>query len=420
MMTSLRFLVLAALLALFAGTPVHAKPKIAISEIKAGRIANLLAVTATEVRCAALGEGTGWLGLGHRPTYKKAHVSLFRLDAKGKPIGGVPTTFKLPALPAAFAKHPNYALSLAFHPKLPLLYVWQDIEFPVNTPALPVATVKDLDHLLIYSLVKATPELVLSLGRGPEFAYGKTAGDVAVEPAGKYLYVPNLGDAKDPAVVKVGRFDLDADGLPVWSDKTAPKGGTKAVRIAALNAAKAAAKLIWPQETTPYDASYTFANVAHGCGHNFVHLTKDVVLFASGYAVQTWEPSSRNAKVNAILFGSINQPYRVAAHPKLPALYVTAIGQNEAYRIFHAQGHFTLMPQTVTLKGVNLLSPPAVLGRANKVAFGGAKRIYVVSLDKKGSFVPEAIQVVVDNPQVEALVYSSKFDLLYVPVEVSK
>ena len=29
--------------------------------------------------------------------------------------------------PDALAKYPNYPLALAFHPKLPLLYVWQDV-----------------------------------------------------------------------------------------------------------------------------------------------------------------------------------------------------------------------------------------------------------------------------------------------------
>jgi hypothetical protein len=407
------------LMPLLIATPTFARPKVLIPGIKTGRIDNLLPVTATEVRCAAISDSLGWLAFGHRPVYKKAHVSLFRLDAKGKPVGGVPTTFLLPA-PVALAKHFNYPLSLAFHPKLPLLYVWQDIEFPVNTPALPAASLKDLDHLLIYSLEKAAPELILSLGRGPEFAYGKTAGDVAVDPVGKFLYVPNLGDVKDATVVRVGRFDLDADGLPVWSDKTFPKTGTKPVRLAALNAAKTAAKPILPQHVTPYDSTYTFPNVTFGCGYGFIQVTNDVVIFASGYAMLAWDPASRNAKIDATLFGNIYKPYYVAAHPNLPAVYVTAAGQDYALRMFHSAGHFTLMPQTLTIKGANLLTPPAVMGRSNQVAFGGYKRVYVVRLDKNGNFRPQGVQTVVDNPMVEALVYSAKFDRLYVPVEVSK
>jgi hypothetical protein len=407
------------LLALLIGVPAAGgKNALTLPDVKDSRVANLQPVTAPEVRCAAVSDN-GWLAFGHRPTYKKGHVSLFRLDAQGKPAAAVATLLTIPH-PAAVARNPNSPVSLVFHPKLPLLYVWQDIQLPPNAPPLPAATVKDLDHLLIYSLEKPAPELILSLCRGPEFAHGKTLGSVAVDSAGKRLFIPNLQDPKNAAAVMLGAYDLDADGLPVWSDRSVPKGAAKAARVAAINAAKVAGKPVLPQSLTPYDSTYTFPVSPFGCGYGMVPITDRVLLFGGPYGVMGWEPSNRRVKVHGMFLENFARPYAVAGHPTLPVVYATSLTYNVAFRLKHADGYLTLMPQKVELTGATLLSPPAVMGRSGKVAFGGSRRVYFVGLNDKGDFKPERTQVVVDNPAVEALVYSEKFDRLYVPVEISK
>src|SRR5262249_25494873 len=91
----------------------------------------LLAPGAT---CAAVGEAAGRVAVGQKVN-KEARVSLYALDARGKPAGA-PVVLKLPR-PATLAKREAYPLSLAFPPSLPLLYVWQDVEALKGDPVPP-------------------------------------------------------------------------------------------------------------------------------------------------------------------------------------------------------------------------------------------------------------------------------------------
>ena len=52
--------------------------------------------------------------------------------------------------PQSLSTFPSSAKSLIFHPRLPLLYVWQDIDAPIKGPK--VEAVQEFDHLLIYSI----------------------------------------------------------------------------------------------------------------------------------------------------------------------------------------------------------------------------------------------------------------------------
>ena len=53
-------------------------------------------------------------------------------------------------------------------------------------------------------------------------------------------------------------------------------------------------------------------------------------------------------------------------------------------------------------------------------AVGGHYHVHVMGLDAKGNPEPSVTSVPVLSPHVRALVYSAKFDCLYVGVEVSK
>ncbi len=419
-MTPVRTSLLLSLLLLLPASPARAKHLVTLAPVKDTKIDGVLPVTAPEARCAAVGEQTGWLAFGHRPKRQDAHVSLFRLDAQGKPGAAPAATLKLPS-PPALAKMPNYPLALAFHPKLPILYVWQDLVVPA-TPVLPPATFKDFDHLLIYALDKPKPELLLSLCRGPEYAYGKLGGAVAVDATGRHLYVPSLQDPKINNAPLAGRFVLDADGLPVLGDPAARKGAVpaQAARIAAFNADKAAGKPILPQQRTPNEHAYVSPVSAYGYGGGFVPVSGDVAIIGGVHCLITWNPAARKVQLAAVFLESTDRTYKVVGHPTLPVVYAAPPGLDFAYRMYHADGYLTLLPQKAVFKDANLLSPPAVLGRANKVVFGGRNRVYAVGLTKDGDFTDERTQMVVNNPEAEALVYAPKFDLLYVAVEVSK
>src|SRR5204862_25722 len=67
--------------------------------------------------------------------------------------------------PDVLSGNANYALGLLFHPRLPLLYVWQDIKAPPadkqeNHPEF--ADYLEFDHLLIYEVKDGALELLQS------------------------------------------------------------------------------------------------------------------------------------------------------------------------------------------------------------------------------------------------------------------
>ena len=170
-----------------------------------------------------------------------AHVSLFRLDAAGKPQGE-PATLKLPQ-PDGLTRLPNQPTGLAFHTTRPLLYVWQDVVLPRTpqnqyAPLLPAeeAALNEIDHLLIYRLEgrQAAPCWSRSV-RGIEnlaLATARPHGSVCVDPTAERLYVPNLRadlkNLKNKGVI-AGSYVLDAEGLPVIG-KDVPKRRQAAAR----------------------------------------------------------------------------------------------------------------------------------------------------------------------------------------------
>ena len=153
------------LAALLAQGSACAQPQTTLAPAKTGVIANLVPVPAPLARAVALSEPLGLLAFVHDKAHLDAHVSLVKLDAKGTPLAyAVP--WKIPHV-KGLEKHPNYALSVAFHPKLPLLYVWQDLNLNYTNPPGPApAELKQFDRLLVYRVAKEPPELLLSLCRG--------------------------------------------------------------------------------------------------------------------------------------------------------------------------------------------------------------------------------------------------------------
>ncbi len=89
-------------------------------------------------------------------------------------------------------------------------------------------------------------------------------------------------------------------------------------------------------------------------------------------------------------------------------------------RIFwmeHADGYLTLTPQTLTLDNVVIHTPPLVLPKTNQLIIGANGRICAVELGDAGRLTTKATQMTVNNPTVEALAWSDRFNRLYVPIE---
>jgi len=187
-----------AILALVLVAPFAAGREITVklTATEIDKVPYVVPLIAPAAYCAAAGDALGMVAVGHKVD-KQARLSLFRLNAKGKPAGA-PLVVKLPK-PAILAARDTYPLSLAFHPTLPLLYVWQEVEGLKGDPVPPDEPAwKDFDHLLIYSLEKA-PELLVALCRGPLFHTGNVAGSLGLDVGNGLLYIPNLRFAKRTA-----------------------------------------------------------------------------------------------------------------------------------------------------------------------------------------------------------------------------
>jgi hypothetical protein len=396
--------------------PALAQPKTTLTP-KAGRSDAIVPVMAQAARCAAISDVHGLLAFGHDRSYANAHVSLFKLDGKGTPAAfAIP--LKLPSLPA-LAKTPNYAVSLAFHPKLPLLYVWQDFAAAYLNPPTMTDDMKKFDHLLIYDISKKEPELILRLCRGDNYIFGQAGGSVSVDPTGSFLYIPCLREEKNAGSLRFGRFPLAADGLPMLTDKDGKETmAAHAKRLAEQNAVKP----LVPPQLTPIEYVHLFHLSSHGSGMSYHHVAKDVVIATCWQGLMTWRPEDKIAPLNGVPL-KLAGFTQVVGHPTLPVLFASVEhgGHGDSFfRAEHVDGYLTLLPRQYVIAGSKVSGPPALLAKQKKLVVGGQSQVYVLDLDDKGSPTGEPISIKVNSPAVRAIVASDRFERVYVGVEVSK
>lgn len=408
-----RFLSILALV--LASTFVFAEPPIRLQVTKKGTLVNLERVMVPSALSMAIGEGAGWLAFAHEKTYPEAHVSVVRLDAKGTPSSHV-IPIKLPK-PAGLAKHINQAMSVSLHPKLPILYVWQEIHVPYTVPPSNEPPELDkFDHLVIYDLSKGTPELLASLCRGSNYPYGCLAGGLQVDRAAEFLYVPNVRDPANAGVFKAGRFALDELGLPKLEDKDAQlPPAARAKRLVELNAAKP----LVPHQATPQEHIYLIPFNAVGGGYSFWPVSREAVIMTVWNGIVSWCPEDKRSTLSGLsLRGSGHRT--LSGHPHLPVVYVLQTNSDTFYRIEHGDGYPSQLPVTYIVPDVQLFGTPAVFAKGRKLALGSRYRTLIADLDDEGRCRPELTEIPLNNPATMALAYSERFDRLYVTVEISK
>lgn len=427
---------LSAILYLLLLTPLAlGQAKVRVPATEDSSIDILVKVEAPSASYATVCDRLGLLAFAHEAKFADAQVSLHRLDA-GK--AGEPVRLKLPK-PAGLAKYPTYATGLAFHPTLPLLYIWQDIEFPKDERKFPMplspadaAAAREFDHLLIYNVEKPTPELLVGLARAPEFVYSRPVGSVAIDAAGERLYVPNylVPDVKTGEST-VASYVLWADGMPLvgpveegkpapGSEKPTPEA--RAAHVAAIQAASKANKQALPQRIAPRNGYAFFPDSGAGTGIGFVPVARDAVITGGYHAtgIVSWTPEDRTCRmVHYRLNSSYTYKYPTG-HPTLPLVYLTDSGTGHVYRFEHVDGNPTLVPQRADLEAANLTSFPVIMAKTKKIAVGGQARLFILKLNEQERFTGERQQTVIGNQYVRALAYSEKFDRLYVGVEKEK
>jgi len=372
----------------------------------------------------------------------EGHLLLFSLDSDGLLLEAMPTTVSLPGTDGLdnFSRKP---LALLFHPTLPLLYVWQDIE-PHRDVASKKTTIEDhLSHLLIYAVDQGTLRLEMTTGSGPSFAFAQSRASMATDPQGTRLFVGNLKRPKPPSETQdpndlrtqfspggasIGYYNLDEKGMP--RPTRVPVEGKLDQR--------GLQEFQWRVQPNPTDIGHVRGQPT---GLGFVAPNRHVVLLGGvmdGPAV--WDTRNRRATLSLIRIPHPERDYApgsepgpdspvlamkgfghnniIGPHGTLPIIYGAQLNGPMLYRVEHAEGYPTMLPSTTIVSNAAFHSAPLTAGTLNPhLVVGGKNGLHMIMLDTKGRFTPEFTRVELPNPRVQAIAYSRRFDRLYVPVE---
>lgn len=365
-------------------------------------------VVAPGGRCAVVSDVAGVLIVGHttQPEGKETFLSVYKLDAQGKvppATPAVPAAGDKPAQPMvpnkreivpikrpeSLVKFPNYVGSMVAHPKLPLLYVWMDIQAPAVAKPEEDPVFKDMDRLVIFSIKDGvlTP-LVQSTCRGPDFARSLSWHTLVMDPAATRLYISNIRKPASPTAVVpgVGVLMLDAAGMP--------------------------ARLGEGLNLTLHDVGAVSADLG------FVHGNDETFIVTGASGPVTVDTANRRARYGMYTFNTSGAyTYRIAGHPAGDAFFMTAIGAPFVCMMDHSEGYISGLPRRIVIPGAAAQSLPVIVPKRNQVAFGGVNKVHVVSYNAAGRFEPRVEQAAVMSPAVAAICYSPKFDKLYAAVE---
>lgn len=376
-----------AIVALCLAAPAKAQKLLSLQRIYEDSfpfIAEIVAPGASEM---ALSETIRLIAVTHKGGHA-AQVSIYPLDETGAPTASEPMTLELPRR-GPLAAHTNYALGVTFHPTLPLLYVWQDVNAPQDQA-------ETFEHLLIFRVAHGKTELVQACGKGSDYATGRKVGYIAFDDQATRLYFPNLTRMeKGKPINGIGYFRIGKNGLVL------PEDGTADADFVAQR--EVAFSLYIP----------------HDKAGGFVPASDEVVIFAGPSGPVSWDQVEARQRFSSIGVWPPARPYRrIGAHPTLPVIYMSLLRTGFVLRLKHAEGYITSNFQATAIPGTT--SRPVVLGRRKMVAFGTKGQIQFISIDDQGRFLPELRPRDVVSNDVSALSYSEKFDKFYVAVEKGK
>lgn len=379
-----RFLIFALVTLCLAGT-VNADYRVTLKKVVEASYPYVIEIVAPAAIEMAVSDTNGLVAIIHAQGHA-VDVSIFPLDETGKPVDAELLALVLPQR-GPLAAHANYALGVAFHPKLPLLYVWQDVDAPAdNDPGT-------FEHLLVFRIADGIAALVQACGKGSDYAIGRKLGYIAVDGPATRLYFPNLtGFSEGAPIAGIGYFELGEDGLVL--SEGADDAAFKARRKTGFSIA-----------------------VSIDLAGGFAPINDDIVLFATGSGAAHWDQSEARHRFALVSAWPPARPYRrIAVHPTLPAIYIGSLRTSYVQQLRHAEGYITSNFQFTSMMG-NVFGGPAVLAPRNLVAFGGHHNVQLISIDDAGRFLPEVRICSATSKEVTALAYSAKFDKLYVAAD---
>jgi hypothetical protein len=372
----------------------------------------LTPVVVPDANCAAVSDATSILVVGHK-TKDEKHLAVFRLDAKGLP-SGEPKWITLPK-PASLAANFNYPLGLLFHPRLPLLYVWQDVNGPPPAKQENNPEFKDyleFDHLVIYAIKDGALELLHTGAHGTGFHCGLNGGTIGLDFTAKNLFVPNaIGSAPDEG--GIGFYALDDEGLPMeMAEDTPAKPKAKGLAVKVNTAkdinGKATKIVLMPKR----HRTHRFYPTGEGW---FAGSEAIVMGGYSGCMVSDFHNGSlRNSWFN---LPELAGHCYVAGHPTLPAVYFCLQDNNHLYQIAHSDGYVSLLPQVATVTAAHLTGAPVVLTKLSRLAVGDTKSLHLFGLQADGKLDGKDEHLTLPCAFVRGLTWSEKHGRLYVAVD---
>lgn len=363
-------------------------------------------VVVPEASCAAVNEAGTLLAIGRRAKDEK-HVVLIRLDAHGQPAAE-PAWITLPK-PKPLAEKLNYALGVMFHPRLPVLYVWQDIPGPPPAKQENNPEFKDyleFDHLQVYTVAGGKPELVHAGARGAGFHCGLNHGTVGLDREGRTLFLPNAtGETFETG--SIGLPALDEEGLPVETPdaQPAPPGASRVKAKAPRGAERRPAlpRKLQTRTRFPTGAGWFAGTEAMLMGGYSGCMISDL---HNGAMRQTWFPITERAG-----------PCTLAAHPTAPAAYLALQDEALFFAMGQVNGFLTLLPQVATVTGAHYTGLPVVLTAHARVAIGDARALHLFGLKPDGKLDGKHEMLKLSAAAVKGTAYSAKHSLLYVAVD---
>jgi len=360
----------------------------------------LVSLAAPGANCIAVSEAAGMVVVGQR-VVTNHHFLVYKLNADGSvAVPPAPVSFPVPDQVKALKVHP---IGMTLHPRLPLLYVWRDVEGTKPDSAEEKAVYDSFDHALVYALANGTMVQTNIFARGTNFLCEQVYGHLTVDYSGRRLFVPNL---RDPArQTAIGYYDLDEKGQPVPIPVPVP--GTLDGYGVSKYETKVLPRWINVQSFRP-----------HTTGLGMVAPNPTTVVFSASQGLGVWDTENRRGYLGGFFYSGLGDHW-IAADPSLPVVFLAAVNSHLMMRIEQADGYPTLMPQiTWGVSGAAFQCRPVVIpGKPPRLALGGTTHIYVTDLDLNGKFTGETKILIGQPAPVKALAWSPKFNRLYAAVD---
>ncbi len=331
-------------------------------------------------------------------------VQLWKLDPDGVPSAEAVTL--PPAVPAGAGALQVGPLRVLFHPRQPVLYVWQGCVLPPQGAPERQAADAEFRCLVVYRWTNNAMETVGSFVGGTHAFLHVGAAALAVDPEGRRLFMAPLRPVGATRTA-IGWLDLDAEGLPKQTPVLKPGSldnrGLEEFEMAwhpyRMDVPDFGDQPLW--SLVAPSATVLWSGTPNG-------------------GLFIFDTENRRAAVAYCSVPGIKSSAwtMLAMDPIRPQFFGVGQYWPAIFRMAHAEGYPTLLPETRYEEGAACSSEPVVMTtEPPRVAVGGGRSVHAWTSDKNGRLGGERLVWPVPSAEVRAMAWSVRFKTLYVPAE---